>query len=103
MTATDKLPNASTVSRALRRDAGIITQPAHKIGYSVHRGNNVVGPSIWVTVSDAEPTNVRYARALAEHLADERLDGQARRGRQHHLRQLRAHQSQQESLTTTNH
>ena len=66
---THKFPTASVVSRALRRDAGIITRPFPKIGYSVH-GGSFHGPSIWVYVSDAAGINIRRAKALHEHLIE---------------------------------
>lgn len=66
------MSNAIVVSKALRRDVGIITQPFPKIGYSVHRSAGVDSAvaSIWVSVSDAEGTNKREAARLAEELAD---------------------------------
>lgn len=64
-------PAASVVSRALRRDVGIITvDTSVRNGYSVHQGTTYMGPSIWVSVSDAEATNVRHARKLAEELRE---------------------------------
>ena len=61
-------PAPQVVSRALRRDAGIITNPR---GYQVRRGmEGVVGPSISVVVSDVESRNMRAARDLAEHLTE---------------------------------
>lgn len=64
-------PTASVVSRALRRDVGIVTvDTGQRNGYSVHKGSSYMGPSIWVSVSDAEATNVRHARKLAEELRE---------------------------------
>ena len=64
------LPTAPVVSRALWRDAGIRTRPAPKPGYSVHRGSSSLGPSVWVSVSDADSTNVRHAKALRDQLVE---------------------------------
>jgi hypothetical protein len=64
-------PTASVVSRALRRDVKIITvDTSQREGYSVHRGSSFSGPSVWVSVSDAEATNVRHARKLIEELTE---------------------------------
>jgi hypothetical protein len=64
------MTTAQVVSRALRRDVGIITQPFPKVGYSVHQDGGSGYPSIWVSVSDAEGTNVRAAKQLEEELRE---------------------------------
>ena len=67
--AADKLPTAPVISRALRRDFHIITQPIHRAGYSVHRGNGRTIPAnVWVSVSDLDSANVRKAKALADDM-----------------------------------
>lgn len=64
-------PAAPVVSRALRRDFGIITQPIHRAGYSVHRGNGRSVPAnVWVSVSDLDSANVRKARLLADNMRE---------------------------------
>ncbi|AHJ88597.1 hypothetical protein Jolie1_097 [Mycobacterium phage Julie1] len=67
MTVTNGLPTASAVSRAIRRDFQIISQPIHKGGYVVRRGNGrQIAANIWVAVSDLDSANVRKAGQLAE-------------------------------------
>ncbi|AEL98235.1 hypothetical protein PBI_BIGNUZ_73 [Mycobacterium phage BigNuz] len=64
-------PNASVVSRALRRDAGIITTPRDRQGYHVS-GDGSYPTSISVDLTDLPIENpnadVRGARDLHEHL-----------------------------------
>lgn len=63
-----KFPTAQVVSRALRRDADIITGR----GYRVRQGlKGVTGPTISVDVADAEATNQRRATELADLLASQ--------------------------------
>ena len=67
--AANGLPTAPVISRALRRDFGIITQPIHRAGYSTHRGNGRSIPAnVWVSVSDLDSANVRKAKALADDM-----------------------------------
>lgn len=62
-----KFPAAQAVSRALRRDADIITGR----GYQVRQGlKGIIGPSIYVDVSGLDETNQRRATELADLLAD---------------------------------
>jgi hypothetical protein len=66
-------PLASTVTKALRRDAGIIVTPPTRSGYHV-RGDRMIPASIFVDLVDeisraAEAKNTRAAADLAEHLA----------------------------------
>ncbi|WRQ08473.1 hypothetical protein JDBV10_00325 [Mycobacterium phage juyeon] len=64
-------PKASVVSRALRRDAGIITTPRDRQGYHVS-GDGSYPASISVDLTDLPIENpnadVRGARDLHEHL-----------------------------------
>ncbi|OCB43786.1 hypothetical protein A5721_23910 [Mycobacterium vulneris] len=63
------MPNGSTVSRALRRDAEIITTPRSRAGYHVNDGGREWGGvSVSVDVSDIEATNVRKAAQLFDTL-----------------------------------
>lgn len=66
--AARRMPNGSTVSRALRRDAAIITTPRGRAGYHVSNGTQWSAPSISVDVSDLESVNVRRAAELHDHL-----------------------------------
>ncbi|AGT12998.1 hypothetical protein KAYACHO_94 [Mycobacterium phage KayaCho] len=67
MTVTNGLPTAPHISRALKRDFGIITQPFPKPGYCARRGNGRTVPAqVWVSVSDLDSANVRKAGQLAE-------------------------------------
>lgn len=69
--AARRMPNGSTVSRALRRDAGIITTPRDRAGYHVSNGGREYGGvSVSVSVADIESINVRRAAALHAHLAE---------------------------------
>ncbi|QFG11510.1 hypothetical protein I5G87_gp86 [Mycobacterium phage Ekdilam] len=66
-------PNGSAVSRALKRDAGIITSPVTRAGYHVRNGlKGISAPSIGVALSDLPDarSDVRDALALAEHLRE---------------------------------
>ncbi|ASW31835.1 hypothetical protein I5G86_gp10 [Mycobacterium phage DarthP] len=66
-------PTGSAVSRALKRDAGIITTPITRAGYHVRNGvKGTTAPSISVSLSDLPDarSDVRDALALAEHLRE---------------------------------
>ncbi|APD18252.1 hypothetical protein SEA_HAMMY_90 [Mycobacterium phage Hammy] len=66
-------PTGSAVSRALKRDAGIITTPVTRAGYHVRDGiKGTTAPSISVSLSDLPDarSDVRDALALAEHLRE---------------------------------
>ncbi|ACF34175.1 hypothetical protein SEA_MINDY_8 [Mycobacterium phage Mindy] len=64
-------PKASVVSRALRRDAGIITTPRDRQGYHVS-GDGTYPAGIFVDLSDLDVEfpreNVRAAADLHDHL-----------------------------------
>lgn len=63
-----RFPTAQAVSRALRRDADIVTGR----GYRVRQGlKGVAGPTIIVDVADAEAINQRLAAELADLLASQ--------------------------------
>lgn len=63
----NRKPAAQVVSRALRRDVGVITRPFPKEGYSVHQ--NPFGASIWVNTSlISDDRNVRDAKDLYDAL-----------------------------------
>jgi hypothetical protein len=67
--AARRMPNGATVSRALRRDAGIITTPRTRAGYHVSDGGREYGGvTVSVDVADIEATNVRKAAQLFDTL-----------------------------------
>lgn len=66
-----RMPSGSTVSRALRRDAGIITTPRDRSGYHVSDGGRQWGGvAVSVDVGDVESINLRRAAELFDHLTE---------------------------------
>jgi hypothetical protein len=68
---TTTYPSASVVSRALRRDAGIISVAYNRLGYRV-RGTRSFAPAIVVACSELPHSraDVFRARELHEHLTN---------------------------------
>lgn len=64
--------SGSSISRALRRDAGIIAQPRHRSGYHVSGGGSSYAGIISVSCSDIPESRADALRArnLREHLVE---------------------------------
>lgn len=68
--AARRMPNGASVSRALRRDAGIITTSRGRAGFHISDGGREWGGvAVSVDTEDVEAANVRRAADLHAYLA----------------------------------